>query len=499
MTDINLLSINRRKFLYWQFFFLAFAFLAFYTFQLKGTASFLLILSIWNCISYLYVFYIEAKLSPGFHPFIIFPLIAVQYIGLNGISLYFDLTAELPIYFGIYKVNDYIAQGALYLTLEHFLIFVGYYYYDHKKMREKDIYETDYFGMFNEGVPYLKWCIIVYVLVWIVRILSSFLPLVSISSIFSLIRSQGQLVSLTLLVFLKLRNSENRIINRMFWLMTIIEMIYVLGGGMKEGILQNILPYIIYLVVGYKNGSISLNFHFILKLSVLFIFIIYVVFPYISIFRGIADRKHISWDKVTVKETLSEYIDYITDKGIYSKENVTSDKSIEYALSRAGSVACNSWSINYAQEQGTQPKYFYYCATAVVPRFLWPDKPPVIIGKMMYSLATGHSDWEKSGAKSKVAFTIGFIGGCYFSFGFIGAIIFPFIAGFLICIFWHFLRCRIYYNPVAIWAFYTIVKTIFKDFENFTDGGFVFFVWSAAYAILIKYYFHFLNYKSVEE
>ena len=497
MTNSYSLDILRRKFLYYQFFFIAFAFIAFYAFQLKGSADFLLLLSIWNCVSYSYLFYTEIKYSPNFHPFIIFPLVVIQYIGLNGISLYSNLVADIPIYFGIYKVNSYVTQGALYLTLEHFLIFLGYFYYDRKKMKTSDDYDMEYFGVVDKRLPYLKWSIVTYIAVWVIRILSGILPLYSISSIFVLFQTQGQLISLTLLVFLMLYDNNNHFAARLFWLITGIEIIYVLGGGMKEGILQNILPYIIYLIVSYKNGKMLMNTRFLLKLALLFVFIIYVVFPYINIFRGIADRKHISWDEVTVEETISEYIDYITNEGLYSEEQSNSDKGLEYALSRAGSIVCNSWSINYAQEHGLQPKYFYYCASAIVPRILWPGKPPVVIGGMMYKLATGHDDWETSGIKSRTAVTIGFIGGCYFSFGIIGALFFPFIAGLFTCWFWHYLRHKIYYNPIAIWAFYTIIKTVFKDYENFTDGGFVFFIWGIFYVIIIKYIIKFNNYKIV--
>lgn len=495
MTDIHSLNIKRCNFLYYQFFFIAFAFIAFYALQLKGSTEFLLLLSVWNCISYAYIFYIEVKYAPCFHPFIIFPLVVIQYIGLNGINLYFNLETDTPVYFGIYKVNSYIAQGALFLTLEHYLIFFGYFFYDRIKMRKSENYNKEYLNAFNKNLPYITWSIISYLLVWGIRILSEFVPLTSISSIFALLKTQGQLISLTLLVILMLHNKDNNIAKRFFWSIIVIEIIRVLGSGMKESILQNILPYIIYLTVGYKSRKILLNGRFILKLILLFIFIIYVVFPYVSVFRDIANRKGVSWDEIKVEEAISEYIDYMTNEGHYSDEYAISDKGLEYALSRAGSIVCNSWSINYAQKNGLQPQYFYYCASAIVPRILWPDKPPVAIGGMMYKLATGHKDWETSGIKSRTAVTIGFIGGCYFSFGILGALFFPFIIGIFVCWFWYFLRCRIYYNPLAMWAFYTIIKTIFKDFENCTDGGFVFIIWSIAYVLIIKYFIPFNNYK----
>lgn len=499
MHSLSIISIKRSKFLYCQFFFIAFAFIAFYTLQLKSSAEFLLLLSIWNCISYAYLFYIEVKYAPCFHPFIIFPLIVIQYIGLNGINLYSNLEADIPVYFGIYKVNSYVAQGALFLTLEHFLIFLGYFYYDRIKMKRSENYDREYLNVFNENLPYMKWSIISYLLVWCVRILSEFVPLTSVSSIFMLLKTQGQLISLTLLVIIMLHDKDNNIAKRFFWLIIGIEIIRVLGSGMKESILQNILPYIIYLTVGYKNKKILLNARFILKLILLFIFIIYGVFPYVSVFRDIANRKGVSWNEIKVEEAVSEYIDYMMNEGHYSAEYAISDKGLDYALSRAGSIVCNSWSINYAQRNGLHPKYFYYCASAIVPRILWPDKPPVVIGGMMYKLATGHKDWETSGIKSRTAVTIGFIGGCYFSFGILGALFCPFIVGVFVCWFWYFLRCRIYYNPLAIWAFYTIIKSIFKDFENCTDGGFVFFIWSIAYVLIIKYLVPFNNYKLKEQ
>ncbi|MFC4674417.1 hypothetical protein ACFO6W_11990 [Dysgonomonas termitidis] len=495
MAKIHSLDIVRRRFLYYQFFFIVLAFTFFYAFNLNGSAIFLLFLSCWNCVSYAYLFYKEIKLAPYFHPFIIFPLVVIQYIGFNGINLYFNMVEKIPIFFGIYEISPYITQGALFLSLEHFLIFLGYFYYDRIKMKYSEDYETDYTNISSQEVPYMKWAVIIYIIVWLTRILYGILPLSSISSIFSLVYTQGQLVPLTLLVFLMLKNDTNRNVKRLFWLITVIEIVCVLGYGMKESILHNILPYIIYLIAGYKSGKIPLDTKLLTKLGLLFVFIVFIVFPYINIFREIADRKHISWNEVTVEETIFEYIDYVTGKGLYSNENQTTDKGLEYALSRAGSIVCNAWSIHYAQENGLQPQYFYYCATAIVPRVLWPNKPPVAIGGMMYKLATGHNDWEISGAKSHVAVTIGFIGGCYFSFGIIGTLIFPFIAGLFVCWFWHFLRPRVPFDPIAIWAFYTIIKTIFKDFENFTDGGFVFFIWSLVYVFLIKYISPFNKYK----
>lgn len=486
MDNIKLLYVVRQKILYFQGFLICLFFMLFYLFDLKGSAFFLLLLSCYNVAVYAYIFYKEFTLSPVFHPFMIFPLVAIQYLGLNGISLYGDLSSGEPIYFGIYKINSYITTGTLYLTLEHFLIFWGYYIYDWKK-RNYDDATVDYMSLHSSNFPYKKWAIYIYIAVWLIRILYSILPLVSISSIFSLIYTQGQLVPLTLLALMMLKEDENRLITKLFWLITVIEIIFVLGGGMKEGILQNLLPYLIYLFAGYKNGKFSFNGRFVTKIVVLFVFIVYVVFPYISLFREIADRKNVSWGEVTVKETMLEYFDYIMGEGRYSDEQQAKDKGLDYVLSRAGSIACNAWSINYASTKGLQPQYFYYCATAVVPRILWPDKPPVTIGGMMYKLATGHSDWETSGRRASVAYTIGFIGGCYFSFGIIGALIFPFVTGLFVGWFWHFLRPYIYFNPIAIWAFYTIIKTIFKDFENLTDGGFVFYVWSLAYFVIIKY------------
>lgn len=493
MNQFHLLYRTRRHFLYIQCFFIIFAFSFFYTFQLRESANFLLLLSCWAIISYAYLFYKEIKLSPYFHPFLIFPLIVIQYVGLNGVSLYYDLLNHVPIYFGIYDVSPYVTQGALYLSLEHFLIFGGYFYYDNRQMKYSADYGVDYMGGAMQRIPYMRWAIIIYIIIWLVRVLYGVLPLAAISSIFSLIYTQGQLVSLTLLMLLMLRDPSKHKAYRLFWIISILEILYVLGSGMKESILQNILPYIIFLAAGYKSGKVPFDRSLLTKVLVIFIFIVFVVFPYINIFREIASREGISWNDVTIESVMSEYVDYILEDGLYAKGEGT-NKSLEYALDRAGSIVCNSWSISYAQKNGLQPQYFYYCATAIVPRILWPDKPPVVIGGMMYRLATGHNDWETSGANSSVAVTIGFIGGCYFSFGLLGALVFPFTAGCFTCWFWHFLRRRIYFNPIAIWAFYTIIKTIFKDFENFTDGGFVFFTWSLIYVILIKFIFTFNKY-----
>ena len=158
-------------------------------------------------------------------------------------------------------------------------------------------------------------------------------------------------------------------------------------------------------------------------------------------------------------------------------------------MSRAGSIGCNAFSIDYTNKNGTSPQFFKYCCMAIIPRIIWPNKPAIVIGGMAYGLATGDSNWMYSQSTNSygTSVSLGYIGSCYFCFGRLGAIFMIMLHAMLIWYFWNFFKSRLSYNLVALWAFSNFVFVILKDFESFADCGLNFMVFNLLYMFICKY------------
>lgn len=451
-------------------------------------AEYIRLYSYWNIVSYAFLFYKELKLSEGLQPVIFIALITIQFVGLNGLSIANQLDEGETFLFVSSVITPYLGTSMWFLSLEHILILSGYYLVAYLN-RNKPL-STPIQLIRETHIDYVKWALRMYVFVWALRIINFIIPLASLTSLLVGFANKGQLIVLTFLAYQILKKSDPKI-TRLYWAITVFEIFLVLGHGMKEEIIQNLIPYIIYMIIGYKAGIIQLSSKLILKLSLLGIVVLFFVFPYVAIFRDISNRKHISWSEVEISEALSEYGDYLFKDGRYKNAD-QSEMSTDYLMSRAGSIGCNAWSIHYAQHHEPVYKYFYYCAAMAVPRFLWPNKPPNVIGSMMVFFAGGNSNWEDiairkyNAGENVFSVTIGFIGGAYFSLGLWAAFLLPFIAGMFVCWYWRILQPIMSYNIIALWAIYGLISMILQDFQAFVDGGFTFYISGIMYVFLAR-------------
>lgn len=456
-----------------------------YLWNLKDSASVFYFLIVWNIAIYGWVLYNELVKSPSFHPFIIFALITLQYCGLSPIQTAELMSSGEVVYLGGTQINKVLTLGYLFLSIEHYLIYCGYFLYDNYKLRceETQVSIVDCFSQYN--INSFKVSLYNYVAVWLLRLIDHIIPLATISSVLSEYAVKGFLVSLAILSY-DFVLKENARTKRFYWFITIIEILYVLNGGMKQAIITPLLPYMIYLIISYKQGITNIwSFKFIIKCTLIVLFIIGFVFPYISTFRQIAINQHKEWNDVSVSEALNTY----TNNLLSSTEDKNEQSGLEYFMSRAGSIGSNSFSINYTDQRGNSPDYFLYTTSAIVPRILWPNKPKMLIGSTAYFMSLGYS-YEDALAKAQrtkktTSITLGFIGSTYLAFGFIGAVLICFIAGYLSARIWYFAKHR-QYNILAVWLFYSLMTTIFIDYENFVDCGLIFYMWSLVYVILIK-------------
>lgn len=453
--------------------------------DLKGSIPVFYFLIVWNIITYVYVLYNELTKSPSFHPFIIFALITLQYCGLSPIQTVGMMQTEEIVYLGATPINRVLTLGYLFLSIEHYMIYLGYFLYDNYKLRREDAHVSliDSFSQYN--INSLKVGVYNYLIVILLRSLDFFMPLATISSLLVTYANTGFLVSLSIWSY-SLIIDDNTKIKRLYWLVTFAEILRVLNGGMKQAIITPLLPYMIYLIISYKQGLVKIwSLKFVLSCSLIVVFVIGFVFPYISTFRQISNEQHKEWKEVSVSETLDTYLN-----NLFSKEVDNGQKSgLEYFMSRAGSIGSNSFSIDYTDRNGISPDYFLYTTSAIIPRIIWPDKPKMLIGSIANFMSLGYA-YEEAVIKAQHAtkstsITLGFIGSTYLAFGFIGAVVICLLAGYLTARIWYFVKYR-QYNIFAIWLFYTLMTTIFVDYENFVDCGIIFYMWSVVYIIIIK-------------
>lgn len=454
-------------------------------------AAYIRLYSCWNIASFALLFYKELKHSDGLQPVVFIALVAIQYVGLNGLVTSIGLDEGEQYYLVSSNVTPYLGKSVWFLSLEHILILSGYFLIDYKN-RYKPLPKMMNIIM-GANIDYEKWAIRLYMGIWALRIIDYVIPLASLTSVLAGFANRGQLVVLTFLSYSLLRKKTSKVV-RLYWLywgIIVLEVFLVLNHGMKEEIIINLVPYAIYLLIGYRGGAFSFSAQLVTKLCLLGVVVVYGIFPYVAIFRSISKKHHISWSEVEVSEALSQYKDYIFSEGDFENAD-TSEISSDYFLSRAGSISSNAWSIHYAETHKPVYIYFYYCLARSVPRFLWPDKPPNAIGNMMYEMAGGNSNWEQkalsgsASSKQSVAITIGFIGGTYFSLGLWAALLFPFFAGGFVCWYWRRLKPMVGYNIIAIWAMYALIMTFLIDFESFIDGGANFYIISLMYLFIAR-------------
>ena len=130
------LFFSRRNYVFIQGVVITFLFMLAYLLDMKGSKELFYFLCGWNILTYGGVLYNELTKSPNFHPFIIFALISLQYCGFSSISIIQMLNSGESIFLGTTKINNALTLGYLYLTLEHYLIFCGYFLYDNYKMKK---------------------------------------------------------------------------------------------------------------------------------------------------------------------------------------------------------------------------------------------------------------------------------------------------------------------------------------------------------------------------
>lgn len=472
-----MIESTRKKILGFYALGLAVLWLFYLTLGTTESSIIVLLASVLNILVFGILLYKELKYCSDFHPFMLLLIAGIQYVGFNGVSLYQTVMEGERVTFGVYNITNDLAKGALFLSLEHLLLYMGFAKVQSKY--ERILEPTIHQRLMQSNVNFFKVAIEFYGFVWLLRVLENFVNLQAINSVLYNVTNQGQMVTLFFLLVAYLKTGYRKYM-QIHWIILAVEVVMVLSSGMKEVMMQNFIPYVIYLFLQVKSGSRSLNTSFIVKMGAIGAFVVFFAFPYVSLYR------EINWYKgrnASVSEVLSEYVEYMTTDKPSTKKN----RDVDYMMKRTGSLGSNTFSIMYADKYGIQPIYMATAFSAIIPRFLWPNKPTIRIGLMVQQMANGKSNWQYTKGRGGASFTPGFIGSCYMSLGLLYALIMPFMMGIFVTNFWYYFKKRIAENVIAIWAIFTIVATAYKDFENFYDGGVIFCAFALVYCLIIKY------------
>ena len=422
------------------------------------------------------------KYAPDFHPFQILSLVSIQFIGLNGLSISFKLIAGDRINYSGNYVEDIVYLGIIYLSLLHIILYYVFFLYEKKYYKKKNIYKC-IDNIRNSTIDYGKWSKYVYLIVWGLRIINFVTPIGVLGASLYAFVSTGYQIVLFLLLFAALKKPNNDDYIKFHWIVVVIEILLVLGNGMKEEMIKPLIPYTVYLIFQYKAGLHKFDKKFLARLVVIGLFVVGFVFPYVSIFRTISNETGKSWNEISIGDVFSGYIDYLIND---DRNNNEIDRSTGYVMSRAGSIIYNAWAIDYAQNNGSYPQFFTYCSIAAIPRVIWPSKPVMVTGGMTSRLINGDPNWFVPGSADDYgsSSTLGFMGSCYLSFGFVGAIILIIIHALFLSYIWNYIRNRLHYNLIALFLFVNLLFLLVKDFESFKDCGVGFVAMNTAYLLL---------------
>ena len=97
--------------------------------------TFIFIYSLWNTISYLFLFISEMRFAPDFHPFQILTLSSIQFLGLNGLYLFSSLFIGESINYSDHIMDDIVYLVLIYLSIEHLILYYVFFYYEKKRQR----------------------------------------------------------------------------------------------------------------------------------------------------------------------------------------------------------------------------------------------------------------------------------------------------------------------------------------------------------------------------
>lgn len=377
------------------------------------------------------------------------------------------------IYMGEYRdLSNSVFQTSILMNI--FYMIVYYSLYKTNKNTKVENYILPYLKKYNfSKISFLLYSIGTLYTILTYQLPNTVIPFM-VASILGNLTMMAMLLQLLNTVLLH-TNSKHRIFAIMIFLEILRTMLF---GFMKGPVMYAVSFYFIYSILRAKYTNTSLiNFKNISIASLSLVFLLYIVYPYITIKRDMAQ-----WDIAAGGVSRNSYssIDILTKVllGDYNKKKSDSNSS-----DRLDALNNNAFFINYIDNQGNYNKELLIeNLQGLIPRVFNPNKHASRAGLMATSLFY-YGNTSGYGSVNSNSY-VGQAAGAYMVGGFFCVILFAIFNGVVISRFYQYLVLNIN-NLLSLVFLVQLLTSALTGFEEVHDGGITRCLLYIIYAIVI--------------
>jgi hypothetical protein len=425
-----------------------------------------------NSIAIVILFRYELSRSAVYvTPYSVYLFVGVARLGFANIWLGAGLAWEHfeLLVFGISSVENVVA-GLLILQTGDFLLSLGYFVTDRSVPKERPA------TFIVSSMYQLEKALTLYGVGWAFKIAIIIAP----GSVGTTVLISTFSLAFTLLASLilieKASTSYSNGGNRIWWIfaitMIVIDVAIGMQSYMKSAAAMAVFPVFIYILTLFREHQLKLNLVTIRNtvfMAVLVGFVGLIVFPFWQMRRA-------SYD--IVSGTYSRSVSECLEQSILSAIPGTEDFSTihEFPLGGAWGLIgrhCNSvaaaWSYEYVQRNGNlKGKMASDALPAMIPRFLWPEKPTYAPARLI-SVLMGLAQTTETATTATDAG--GMAGGLYLDLGWIGLSIGMLFNGIMLASFTRLLEKHVKLDIFAGIGWVVLYASCSSHFESAMDGN----------------------------
>ena len=375
--------------------------------------------------------------------------------------------------FGPQYIVDYLTQGQLIMSAGDWAVVLGW---------------TTFFNIFpiksqryRHTLPeksLIRFAIALLIFGWFLKLLLiAGVPLLSLGSIVGLFTGSCSPAAIYLL-YLAIRSSpevEAQALMPLFMVVLCTEVALGLMSYMKSAVI--IFCISLGLCATYEaisrasSGTRIVTKKSFLGASALLIFILFILFPFSQIRRGSATHDLESTHfRIDVASALKQTLEAAIPGSKEFREMHTFPFSGAWAFLRRNSdAAACAWVAKHVDTQGNTSGMFVMDSIKnLVPRVVWPSKPPYHPGAKVTVMAGG----ARSASSATSSTAVGGLGACaVLNFGYYALPFTCTLFGVVFAAFSSLIQPHIHYNPLATILYFSLVKHSAMHFENVFDCG----------------------------
>lgn len=431
--------------------------------------------AIWQFVVYGMLLSSELK-SPGLNILSLFFMGALTTVALPSYSYAVGLLAQKRFYcLDTYEITDFVFRTSVAMNIYYSLFILLFTRFSNDRLFIVDI--TQVAKRYN--LFYLA--LFLYLIAFAFKFIP-FLGMIS-SSLVQFASTLPLLVVFLLAVYCGLSPARDKY----YWLFLVILVLEIanafVSGMYKGSIFINAAMYVLYYYLHTRTMGKKIINTSTVAFGVLFIiFVVYIVYPFISIKRSESGFQ-LNTDDSEMKEVDNKEIMIRVLTLDYDFEELgTGEEDAGSAFTgRMSAVYANAFFYEDAYKNGFHDDMIKMSLQLLIPRVIMPDKPEGADGNMTYSYMIG-KEFDPLAPSSN--FT-GIFAGSYFWGGWIGVLVMCVINAWVLAL---LLRtCFSDLNNLFAWIIITMILIpMMRCFEESCDGGVRSDVFYLIYAILVK-------------